>query len=370
MNNERNGNLSRRHLLKHTLMMASAGLLPAAGLSAGPQPKKLGIALVGLGYYSTDLLGPALQHTQNCYLAGIVTGTPAKAQRWQKHYQLKSANIYNYENFDSIAKNPDIDIVYVVLPNSMHKEFTLRAARAGKHVICEKPMALNAKECEEMIRGCEDAGVRLTIGYRLHFEPYTQHLMKLGKSLPFGDIKLINATAGIDVDVHHNPQSWRWKKSMGGGWLLDIGVYAIQAARYCKQREPVAVSAQSFNTRPQHFVEIPETTNAQLTFADGSLANVVGSGATFASDLHVKCERNAYQLSPFWTYSGLKGGTRDTPFNFPHIPQQVTQMDAMAASIRDNTPFLVSAEEGLQDMRIIDAIEKSIALGGKSVKLA
>lgn len=361
--------ITRRTLLKRSPLLIGAGLLPNTGKTQSPKKKKLGIALVGLGYYSTDLLGPALQHTEDCYLAGIVTGTPAKAKRWQKQYALKSENIYNYDNFDSIAKNPDIDIVYVVLPNSMHKAFTLRAARAGKHVICEKPMALNPAECEEMIRGCEAAGVKLTIGYRLHYEPHTQHLMKLGKTRPFGEIQVINALAGIPVVVHQEPSHWRFKKHMGGGWLMDIGVYSIQAARYCKQQEPVAVTAQAFNTRPQYFVDIAETTNAQLTFADGSMANVMGSAAAFMSDLQVVCEREAYQLSPFWTYEGIRGGTRNTPFNFPQIPQQVTQMDAMAASIRDNTPFVVSPEEGLQDMRVIDAIEKSVELGGKSIKL-
>ena len=140
--------------------------------------KKYGIALMGLDYYSTDLLAPALQETQNIYLAGIVTGTPSKADEWSKKHNIPEKNIYNYENFDKIVDNPDIDIVYVVLPNDMHKEFTIRAAKAGKHVICEKPMAMNVQECKEMIQACKNNNVGLSIGYRLHYDPATQEVMR------------------------------------------------------------------------------------------------------------------------------------------------------------------------------------------------
>src|SRR5690606_23331209 len=123
----------------------------------------------------------------HCYLAGIVTGTPAKEKQWASRYNIPEKNIYNYENFDSIALNPDIDIVYVVLPIFMHKEFTIRAAQAGKHVICEKPMAMNVRECEEMIAACTKANRLLSIGYRLHFEPYNMEMMRLGQQKVFGN---------------------------------------------------------------------------------------------------------------------------------------------------------------------------------------
>lgn len=140
---------SRRDFLKlSTLGTAATALSPNVLLSATrPRKTKLGVALVGLGYYSTDLLAPALQLTKNCELVGIVTGTPAKAETWKQKYKLKDKNIYNYQNFDQIANNPDIDIVYVVLPPSMHREFTVRAAGAGKHVFCEKPMAPTVADC-------------------------------------------------------------------------------------------------------------------------------------------------------------------------------------------------------------------------------
>src|SRR4030095_12631666 len=149
---------------------------------------KLGIALVGLGDYATTQLAPALEKTQHCYLAGIVTGTPAKADAWKEKYQLPEKNIYNYGNFDSIKDNKDIDIVYVVLPNNMHAEYTVRAAQAGKHVICEKPMAISVAECDKMIAACKKAGKLLSIGYRLHFDPYHLEMSKLIKQGAYGTI--------------------------------------------------------------------------------------------------------------------------------------------------------------------------------------
>src|SRR6476661_545983 len=148
---------SRRDAIK-TLAAGSAGLLfsPYSLLAATRRKKdKLGIALVGLGYYSTDLLSPALQQTKNAYLAGIVTGTPSKAEIWQKKYNIPDKNIYNYQTFEQLANNDDIDVVYIVLPPSMHKEYVIRTANTGKHVFCEKPMALTGEECQAMIDACK-----------------------------------------------------------------------------------------------------------------------------------------------------------------------------------------------------------------------
>src|SRR3982751_1722615 len=155
MNN--NLSISRRRIIK-TIAGTTGALMfsPNVLLAATSQKKdKLGVALVGLGYYSTDLLAPALQQTKNCYLTGIVTGTPSKAEAWKAKYNIPDKNIYNYQNFDQIANNPDIDVVYVVLPPSMHREYVVRAANAGKHVFCEKPMAPSVKDCEEMIAACK-----------------------------------------------------------------------------------------------------------------------------------------------------------------------------------------------------------------------
>ncbi len=184
------------------------------GEPLGQPGRKLGIALVGLGYYSKNLLAPALQETKNCRLAGIVTGTPAKADEWMKKYNIPKENVYDYKTFDRIIDNKDIDVIYVVLPNSMHEEYVVRAAQAGKHVICEKPMAITPKACQNMIDACNKANKQLAIGYRLHYEPFTKEVMRLGQEKVFGPIKFVESSDGFRIG---DPTQWRMKKAMAGG---------------------------------------------------------------------------------------------------------------------------------------------------------
>ncbi|MGI9542274.1 MAG: Gfo/Idh/MocA family protein, partial [Cyclobacteriaceae bacterium] len=182
--------LTRRNFVKKTSLgfgAVSMGLLPGCSKPSDGNEgetsevteealdpnRKLGVALVGLGNYATNQLAPALMKTGQCYLSGIVTGTKEKEKIWQDKYSVPEENTYDYENYDAIADNQDIDIIYIVLPNSMHAEYTIRAAKAGKHVICEKPMAISMAECQQMIDACKEAGVKLSIGYRLHYEPFT-----------------------------------------------------------------------------------------------------------------------------------------------------------------------------------------------------
>ncbi len=223
---------------------------------------KLGVALVGLGGYASGQLAPALQQTEHCYLAGIVTGTATKAETWKKQYNIPDKNIYSYQNFDSIKNNPDIDIVYVVLPNSMHAEYSIRAAEAGKHVICEKPMAISVQECDQMIAACKNAGKLLSIGYRLHFDPYHLEMSKRIKDNSYGTLN--NLTAGFGFNAQKG--SWRLDKKMaGGGPLMDLGIYCLQAACYTTGLEPIAVTAQASPiSDKEKFVDIEETLTWQM----------------------------------------------------------------------------------------------------------
>src|SRR5690606_9624228 len=169
--------LDRREILKTLVLGSGISIISPSLLWAAAKKKdSLGVALIGLGYYSTDLLAPALQLTKHCHLAGIVTGTPSKAEEWKKKYNIPDKNIYSYDTFDRVADNPDIDVIYVVLPPSMHAEYTIRAAKAGKHVWCEKPMAMTEKECQSMIDACAQNKVKLAIGYRMQHEPNTQKI--------------------------------------------------------------------------------------------------------------------------------------------------------------------------------------------------
>lgn len=362
-------NLARRRFLKNLAVGAGATTLGLArpfnivhAANRIRSKDQLGIALVGLGYYSTQLLAPALQETKDIKLAGIVTGTPEKAEKWQKEYAIPAANVYNYETYDTIADNPDIDIIYVVLPNSMHAEYVIRAARAGKHVICEKPMALNAEECREMIKACNDANRLLSIGYRMHFEPNTQELMEYAREKQFGEITFVTAGAGYREGREDH---WKLKKAMGGGAMMDMGVYSLQAARYATGEEPVSVTAQTFTTRPQMFSEVDETTSFQLEFPSGAVANCHTSFGLGMNYLDVRYRRGWAKLDPFSAYRGIKGETSEGPLNHPVINQQAAQMDGVARCIMDNKPMRVPGEEGLRDMIVVDAIYKAIATDGK-----
>lgn len=361
---------SRRTVLK-TLAAGSGALVisPQSLFSSPVQKTKLGVALVGLGYYSTDLLAPALQQTKNCYLAGIVTGTPAKAESWKQKYSIPEKNIYNYQNFDQISNNPDIDVVYVVLPPSMHKEYVIRAANAGKHVWCEKPMAITEKECSEMIDACKKNKKSLAIGYRLQHEPNTQEYRKIIKEKTLGKVKQVDCAAGYrDNRTDH----WKQKREMGGGVLYDMGVYSIQGARLGTGMEPVRIlSAVTSTTRPEIYKNgLDETVVAKLEFPGGVIANIKTSFGENINFLDITCEKGSIKMSPYSAYAGVKGSSPLGEINQQYqVPwQQAKQMDDDAMSIMKNQPMSVPGEEGLRDIRIVEAIYKS-ASTGKPVSL-
>ncbi len=362
---------SRRHFLYNSSLLVGGSILlsslskckPTALTKGTSKNRKLGIALVGLGSYSTNQLAPALQLTEHCHLAGIVTGTPAKETIWAAKYNIPTGNIYNYQNFDTIINNKDIDIVYVVLPVSMHKEFTIRAAKAGKHVICEKPMALNQQECKEMIDACNKAKKMLSIGYRLHFEPFNLEMKRLGQNKVYGDVQVIDTANGFKWGG--DPNAWRLKKALaGGGSLMDMGIYCIQGARYTTGEEPLFVTAREEKTNPQLFSEVDETVYFDLEFPGGTVAHGTSSYNKNLSYLKATAERGWFELSRAFPYNGLKGATIDGPMNFdPNVNQQARQMDNFAQCILSGTPTSVPGEEGLKDIKVIEAIYRSIASG-------
>lgn len=357
---------------------ASAGIATLSGIlprhllaaeQAGSSGKRLGVALVGLGSYAIGELAPALQETKRCRLAGLVTGTPAKKEAYGKKYGIPDSHIYNYETFDRIADNPDIDIVYVVLPNSMHAEYTIRAARAGKHVICEKPMAVSVEECRQMIDACEANNVTLNIGYRLHYDPYHRAIMKLAKEQPHGPAKYVQAEFAFTIG---DPNQWRLKRDLaGGGAMMDVGIYCIQAARYSTNEEPVAVIARQYTTDPEMFAEVDETILWQMEFPSGAVANLSTSYNFRGERLHVGYAQDNMTagLSPAFIYRNLEGHVGNQPLDYGNPPQQALHMDAVARSITEGIPTTTTGEEGLRDMKIIEAIYHSTAQNGARVEL-
>ena len=366
---------SRRSFL-HTLGGGLAGTalaslaLPEAMATATPvhqkDQKKLGIALVGLGSYAKNQLAVALEKTSNCYLAGIVTGTPAKADEWSKKYNIPKKNVYNYQNFDEIANNKDIDIIYVVLPNSMHKEYVIRSAKAGKHVMCEKPMAIAVKECEEMIKACEDAHVQLGIGYRLHFEPFTREVMRLGQQKILGDVRFIQTNFGFTIG---DPAQWRLKKNMaGGGPLMDVGIYCVQASRYVTGQEPLWVTAQYGTiTDKDVFKDVEQSLSWQLQFPGNTVVNGFTSYRSNIEQLYVSAGNGWWQMSPAYSYGPIKGSTSAGPMNMPVVHHQTVMMEAVCKSFIETGKFPehINGAEGLRDIKILMSIYEAADTGKK-----
>lgn len=365
--------LSRRSFLQRAGLGISVSLFAPAGLTGASgslayEGRKLRIALCGLGRYAS-YIAEGLVAANACQLTGIVTGTPSKAENWKKTYNIPEANIYDYNNFDKIASNPDIDLVYVVLPNSMHKEFTIRAARAGKHVIVEKPMATTVSDCEEMIAACRKANVQLAMGYRLHYEPYNLEMKRLGQEKVFGQVRLIEASLGYKSD---DPSQWRLKKSLaGGGPLMNLGVYCVQASRYVSGEEPLSVTAQFGPvTNKQLFQEVEESITWQMHFPSGLVSTSTTSYNCQVDRLFASADEGNFELSPAISYGPFKGRTSQGELHFPEINQQATQCDEIAKVILagKKLPMHISGEEGLQDVRIMEAIYEA-ASTGKRVKI-
>ena len=349
--------------------LTSAALLGGTTLACAnvnsQNKNKLGIALVGLGSYSEHQLAPSLLVTDHCYLAGIVTGTKEKESVWKEKYNLKASSVYNYENFDTIADNPDIDIVYVVLPNSMHADFCIRAAKAGKHVICEKPMAVSVAECDAIIKACKDANVKLSVGYRMQSDPYTNEVKKYVKEKTFGEVTFVSSDAAYIS--RGNPDQWRLNKALsGGGALVNMGVYSIQTSIYGAGENPIAVSAQEFSTRPDYFKDTDETITAQFEFSSGAVGHMMTSHNANGNRLKVHGTKGWFELNPAHSYGPISGITsKGNEIKFPHKKQQALQMDDFAKHILEGTVNVAPGEMGKRDMIIVEAIYKSIAEGGK-----
>ena len=340
--------------------------------------KKLNIALCGLGNYAS-LLAEGLQVSEYCQLTGIVTGTPSKAEKWKKKYNIPEKNIYNYENFDSIVKNKDIDLVYVVTPNALHKEFTVRAAKAGKHVIVEKPMAITIEDCEEMIKVCNENNVQLAMGYRLHYEPNHLEIKRLGQEKVLGQVRYIEASLGYSTyDIHditkpvdlNARNEWRLtKKWAGGGCLINLGIYCIQVSRYVLGEEPIAVTAQFGTVNDKNrFAQVEENITWQMQFPSGAVANCSSSCGFGIDRFHAAADEGFFEMSPAVSYGPFIGKRSDgKAFNFPVINQQQTQMDEISKVILANKklPNHITGEEGIKDVKIINAIYKAAETGKK-----
>ena len=363
---------SRRAFIEQsTTLMAGAVMWrnrPLADFSALGMQKPLGVALVGLGSLSTNQIAPALLKTTNCRLAGIVTGTPAKAEKWKAQYGIPDKSIYNYTTMERMADNSDIDIVYVVTPNALHAEHTIKAAHAGKHVLCEKPMEVSVERCEAMIAASKKAGRQLAVGYRCQFEPHHLEVARIAKSRVLGAVKMIEAGFGFTIG---DPTQWRLNKALaGGGPMMDVGIYALQSTRMITGEEPIAVSAMEVKTDQVKFKDVEESMTFQLTFPGGVIASCRTTyNANGTNRVTAFTQRGGFGLEPAYNYDGIRGWRSDNvPLRYEPIDMFVAELDDFATRIMTNTPTKVPGEEGLRDVRILMAAYES-ARTGRTIKL-
>jgi predicted dehydrogenase len=326
----------------------------------------LRVAIMGLGSYGTRV-AEAMRDCKRAKLVGVISGTPSKISDWQQKYNIAAKNCYNYENFDNIKNNPDIDAVYVITPNALHHDQVIRVAKAGKHVISEKPMALNAKQGQEMIDACKKAGVKLLVGYRMHFEPKTLEVVRMRTAGEFGKIKFFQGLSGFRIG---DPKQWRLNAALsGGGSLMDIGIYAINGSRYMVGEEPTWVTAEETKTDTQKFKEgVDETIQFQLGFPSGAIASCLSTYTMNNLDRFFLNGDNGFaEMSPAHGYGPIKAHTNKGEIDRPHITHQTVQMEEMSAIILDGKqPVIpVDGEEALKDLKIIDAIYEAVKTGKK-----
>lgn len=356
---------SRRDFIRSAALFAAGGMVIKDPSRILDQPdRKLGFALVGLGSLSTNQLAPALLKTKYCRLAGIVTGTPAKAARWKERYNLADHAIYNYDTMSQLANNPEVDVVYVVTPNALHAEHTNKALNAGKHVFCEKPMEVSVARCQSMIDTARRTRKKLAIAYRCQFDPQHLAAVALARDKTFGEVKQIEAAFGFPAGG--DPSAWRFNHALsGGGPLMDVGVYALQTARMIAGREPVRVTGiEAPKTDPDRFRTVEEAIRFDLEFSGGLVAKCNSSYKTGMNSFTVTAERGTFGMAPAYNYGGNRSNRSDgnVPAFAPH-DMFATEMDDFARCILDDKPSRVAGEEGLQDVKLMMAIYESARTG-------
>ncbi|ATB29447.1 Gfo/Idh/MocA family protein [Melittangium boletus] len=395
---------TRRGLLSTAGGMVGAGLwLPEALAAAGgksevklppmksptevesplPEPmapdKRVGFAIVGLGRLSLEELLPAFGQCEKSRVVALVSGDKDKARTVARQYGVSEKNLYDYKNYDTLADNPEVQAVYIVLPNHMHAEYTVRAAKAGKHVLCEKPMANSVAECQQMIDACRVAKKQLMVAYRLQYEPHHRAAIQLARSKKLAALKLFSADNGQNQAPE--PQ-WRHKKAMaGGGALPDVGIYCLSAARYLSGEEPVEVWGSLYSTPGDaRFKEVEEDFLFTLRFPSGLIAQcTTGYGHHESRRMRLMGSEAWVDLDPAFSYSGLRMRiSRKSPEDprasdtlersLPRKSQFAREMDHFAECVQNNRTPHTPGEEGMQDQRIIEALYRA-AREGKPQKL-
>ncbi len=343
-----------------------------------PWDQRVGFAIVGLGRLALEEILPAFAASKRCRVTALVSGDAAKAEKVAAQYGVPKKSVHDYASFDRLKDDPAVDVVYIVLPNSLHAEYTARAAQAGKHVLCEKPMANSVAECQQMIDACNRAGRKLMVAYRMQYEPYNREVIRLARG---GELGRLRALSAVNGQTQGDPTQWCLKLALaGGGPLPDVGIYCINAARYLTGDEPTEVQAMMY--RPDgdpRFAEVEEEVSFSLRFPGGFTATCVTSyGFHDAKSYRLLGESGWAELDPAFPYQGqrLRVGRKANGSQVETIEERslapknqfALEMDHMAVCVTADKRPHTPGEEGMQDMKIVAAIYDA-ARTGTVVKL-
>jgi len=355
--------LTRREFSR--LAAVGVGAQLVSSIPAPAEDRKIGYCIVGLGRISMGHFMPAVKMSSKSRITALVSGHRDKADYMAAEYRVPSASIYNYENYDEIAKNPAIDAVYVALPNSMHAEYTIRAAKAGKHVLCEKPMATTVEDSRAMIQACASANKKLMIAYRCQYEPANLRAVQLIREGKLGSIQSIESAFGFPIA----PNEWRLdKKLAGGGPLMDVGIYCLNASRYLTGEEPVEVKGySSVVDHDGRFTQVEENVAWTMKFPSGTLSSCACTyGALMRGYFRVRGSKGVLTVEPAFNYdkpylmAQLQGGkTIDFAPDELDPTQFLLEADHMADCIVQDKEPKSSGAEGLRDMELMAQIYRS-----------
>jgi predicted dehydrogenase len=331
--------------------------------TAGRDAKVVRYAVVGLGYISQSALLPAFAHARNSKLTALVSGDPKKLKLIGRRYGVQ--NLHGYETYDDLMKSGDIDAVYIGLPNHMHREYTVRAAETGIHVLCEKPLAVTPDECAEMIDACARNRVKLMTAYRLHFERANLEIAGIAQSGKLGELRYFSSNFSQQVEAGNV----RLDEDKGGGPVQDMGIYCINAARNLFSAEPIEVFAAAVSPRDARFREVPETVTAILKFPKDRLATLTCSfGTADRSQFELVGTKGsitsepAYEIAEGLGYT-LRVGKRTRERHLEKSDQFAPELLHFSDCILKNRDPGPDGAEGLADVRVIHAIMQSIESG-------
>ena len=341
-----------------------------------PDDQRVGYALVGLGHLTLNQILPAFGACKKSKVVALVSGSPEKMQKVAQQYGIKKESCYSYADYDKLKDNKEVQAIYIVLPNGMHAEYTIRGAQAGKHILCEKPMANTAAECQQMIDACKKADRKLMIAYRIQYEPHNRMVRDMVQKSQFGKVKSIIANNGQNSD---NPKHWRFNKALaGGGSLPDVGLYCLNTIRFVLAEEPTEVVGYIHSTPDDpRFKEVEEQVNWLMKFPSGVQASCATSyGHHDEKSYRVLAETGWIKMDPAFPYTGLQLETSQAQGKENQVIQHkisdkdhfATEMDHFSECVLENKVPFTPGEEGLQDQKIMEAIYQS-AREGRPVKL-